>query len=271
MKRNIVNFTRGSQLLGHFGFMFASGLKAPLIIAAILLAGMTYWQVTSGLSDNQQYLVGMNLYASLYGFMEFDPAKLVHLDIAGVGSIEMTISAVPNSPSVVMAMEALWRALRTALAISALLFLPAFVLFYWVAEYFGGRSKESKHERGAQLATLPVLQAEISRHNASEQGQELKKELGWRWRLAGQKQLEQAGYYTPSKLAGVEYPWRLEQSHAMLIGTTGTGKTVALLEMIAEARRKGQRAVIFDLTGAFIEHFYDASRDVILNPLDARC
>jgi type IV conjugative transfer system coupling protein TraD len=271
MKRNIVNFTRGSQLLGHFGFMFASGLKAPLIIAAVLLAGMTYWQVTSGLSDNQQYLVGMNLYASLYGFMEFDPAKLVQLDIAGVGSIEMAISAVPNSPSVVMAMEALWRALRTALAISALLFLPAFVLFYWVAEYFGGRSKESKHERGAELATLPELQAEISRHNASEQGQEMKKELGWRWRLAGQKQLEQAGYYTPSKLAGVHYPWRLEQSHAMLIGTTGTGKTVALLEMIAEARRKGQRAVIFDLTGAFIEHFYDASRDVILNPLDARC
>ena len=65
MKRNIVNFTRGSQLLGHFGFMFASGLKAPLIIAAVLLAGMSYWQVTSGLSDNQQYLVGMNLYASL--------------------------------------------------------------------------------------------------------------------------------------------------------------------------------------------------------------
>ncbi|MEH6717065.1 MAG: hypothetical protein V7671_15010 [Parasphingorhabdus flavimaris] len=62
MKRNLVNFTRGSQLLGHFGFMFASGLKAPLIIAAILLLGMCYWQVTSGLTDHQRYLAGMNLY-----------------------------------------------------------------------------------------------------------------------------------------------------------------------------------------------------------------
>ena len=271
MKRNLVNFTRGSQLLGHFGFMFASGLKAPLIIAAILLIGMSYWQVTSGLSDNQQYLVGMNLYASLYGFMEFDSAKPINLDLAGGGSIEMAISTVQNFPPVVRAMEALWASLRTALAISALLFLPAFALFYWVAEYFGGRSKESKHERGAQLATLPELEAEITRHNASEQGRELKKELGWRWRLAGQKQLAAAGFYKPSKLASVSYPWRLEQSHAMLIGTTGTGKTVALLEMIDEARKKGQRAVIFDLTGAFIEHFYDPSRDVILNPLDARC
>ena len=57
----------------------------------------------------------------------------------------------------------------------------------------------------------------------------------------------------------------------MLIGTTGTGKTVALSQLVAEARERGQRAVIFDLTGAFIEAFYDATRDVILNPLDARC
>ena len=35
MKRNLVNFTRGSQLLGHFSFMFAAGLKGPLIVAAI--------------------------------------------------------------------------------------------------------------------------------------------------------------------------------------------------------------------------------------------
>ena len=73
------------------------------------------------------------------------------------------------------------------------------------------------------------------------------------------------------RLAAVTYPWRLEQSHAMLIGTTGMGKTVAMSDMIAEARSRGQRCVIFDLTGAFIEHFYDSGRDVILNPLDARC
>src|SRR3546814_11867270 len=57
----------------------------------------------------------------------------------------------------------------------------------------------------------------------------------------------------------------------MLIGTTGTGKTVALSQLLAEARARGQRAVVFDLTGAFIETFYDPTRDIILNPLDARC
>ena len=37
MKRNLVNFTRGSQLLGHFSFMFAAGLKGPLIVACIVV------------------------------------------------------------------------------------------------------------------------------------------------------------------------------------------------------------------------------------------
>jgi hypothetical protein len=71
--------------------------------------------------------------------------------------------------------------------------------------------------------------------------------------------------YRPSHIATVSYPWRLEQSHAMLIGTTGMGKTVAISDMIAEARAKGQRCVVFDLTGAFIEHFHAAHCDIILN------
>lgn len=40
MKNSIVNFTRGTQLLGHFGFMFAAGFKLPLIISALVVLGM---------------------------------------------------------------------------------------------------------------------------------------------------------------------------------------------------------------------------------------
>jgi type IV conjugative transfer system coupling protein TraD len=95
--------------------------------------------------------------------------------------------------------------------------------------------------------------------------------MGPRWRLCLPGELARAFPYVPAHLADVSYPWRLEQSHAMLIGTTGMGKTVALSDMIEEARERGNRAVIFDLTGSFIEHFYDPEHDVILNPLDARC
>ena len=77
MKHNLVNFTRGSQLLGHFGFMFAAGLKGPLIITLLVILGLIYWEVTSSLTDHQTYLVWMHIYSSFYAFMEFDPDKLV--------------------------------------------------------------------------------------------------------------------------------------------------------------------------------------------------
>ena len=44
MKRNLLNFTRGSQLLGHFGFMFAAGLKGPLLVT-FLVTAVLYWVV----------------------------------------------------------------------------------------------------------------------------------------------------------------------------------------------------------------------------------
>ncbi len=271
MKKNLVDFTRGSQLLGHFSFMFAAGLKGPLIIAALIISWMSWWMLSTGLSDHESYLVGMKFYAAAYGFMEFDPHKEIALETAFGGTVKFPIAYVEAFPPVVRAWDHLVSILGRALTYSALLLVPAFALFYWFASRFGAKSKERKHERGAMLSTLPELAEEVRVHNNAEKAKELTAVLGWRYRLCSQKELAEVFPYRPSRLAKVTYPWRLEQSHAMLIGTTGMGKTVALSEMIEEARARGQRAVIFDLTGAFIEHFYDSSRDVILNPLDARC
>ena len=271
MKRNLVNFTRGSQLLGHFSFMFAAGLKGPLIVAGVVITWTTWWILSSGLSDYESYLIWMRFYGAAYAFMELDPHKDVALKTVFGGSIKFPIALLENFPPVVRAWAHMLGLLRGALLRSALLLVPAFVLFYWFAARFGRKSKERKHERGAMLAALAELVSEIRTHNLAERAKELGQLLGWRWRLCRSAELDEVLSYRPSAIAQVTYPWRLEQSHAMLIGTTGMGKTVALSDMIEEARSKGQRAVIFDLTGTFIEHFYDPSRDVILNPLDARC
>ncbi|AMU90267.1 type IV secretion system DNA-binding domain-containing protein [Sphingopyxis macrogoltabida] len=271
MKRNLVNFTRGSQLLGHFSFMFAAGLKGPLIIAAIGISWTSWWTISAGLSDHETYLVWMRIYAAIYGFMEFDPAKQVALETGFGGTVQIPILMLDAYPPVIRAWDHLLDLLGDALVRSALLLVPAFVLFYWFAARFGSRSKERKHERGAMLVTLPELVDELRGHNQRERARELSNAMGWKWHLCSPKELSAAFPYRPSHLATVVYPWRLEQSHAMLIGTTGMGKTVAMSDMIAEARAKVQRCVVFDLTGAFIEYFYQADRDIILNPLDARC
>lgn len=271
MKHNLVNFTRGSQLLGHFTFMFAVGLKGPCIAALLILTGACWIEVRAALTDHQLYLVWMHLYASLYAFMEFDPGKLVNLEMLSGEVVGIPFSVVREFPPMRAAVTAFRTAVQHGLLVSGVLLVPAFAVFWWFAERFGSKSKERKHERGAMLVSLDELEEEVSRYNRTRKAEELGQKFGWKWRLASPSALAEAGHYAPAHLAGVSWPWRLEQSHTMLIGTTGTGKTVALTELVAEARLRGQRAVIFDLTGAFIEAFYEPKRDIILNPVDARC
>jgi type IV secretory pathway TraG/TraD family ATPase VirD4 len=72
-------------------------------------------------------------------------------------------------------------------------------------------------------------------------------------------------------LAGVRVPEADEAKHFKLIGTTGTGKSTAIHELLRAALARGDRAVIADPDGGYLRAFYDRRRgDVILNPFDAR-
>ena len=60
-----------------------------------------------------------------------------------------------------------------------------------------------------------------------------------------------------------------ETKHFKFIGTTGTGKSTAIREMLSAALARGDRAVIADPDGGYLSHFYNPDRgDVILNPFD---
>ena len=73
----------------------------------------------------------------------------------------------------------------------------------------------------------------------------------------------------PITLAGIPVAAADETKHFKFIGTTGTGKSTAIREMLSTALARGDRAVIADPDGGYLSHFYDAQRgDVILNPFD---
>ena len=70
-------------------------------------------------------------------------------------------------------------------------------------------------------------------------------------------------------LAGVPVAAEDETKHFKLIGTTGTGKSTAIREMLTAALARGDRVIIADPDGSYLARFYDAERgDVILNPFD---
>jgi len=72
-------------------------------------------------------------------------------------------------------------------------------------------------------------------------------------------------------LAGQPIPRADETKHFKLIGTTGTGKSTAIRELLKGAIERGDRAVIADPDGSYLKALYNAARgDAILNPFNER-
>jgi type IV secretory pathway TraG/TraD family ATPase VirD4 len=116
--------------------------------------------------------------------------------------------------------------------------------------YAGGTSAAPEgadsvsHRRGALVADHRPAQRSRSRQNA---------------RAAG------------ITLAGTAVPAQDETKHFKLIGTTGTGKSTAIEEILTSALSRGDRAVIADPDAGYMRRFYRPDRgDVVLNPFDQR-
>jgi type IV secretory pathway TraG/TraD family ATPase VirD4 len=72
-------------------------------------------------------------------------------------------------------------------------------------------------------------------------------------------------------LAGEPVPASDETKHFKLLGTTGTGKSTAIRELLRGALARGDRAIIADPDGSYLSAFYETRRaDRILNPFDER-
>ena len=75
----------------------------------------------------------------------------------------------------------------------------------------------------------------------------------------------------PVTLADVPIGLVEETKHFKLIGTTGTGKSTAIAQMLRALLARGDRAVIADPDAGYLARFHTGSRgDVILNPFDSR-
>ncbi len=72
-------------------------------------------------------------------------------------------------------------------------------------------------------------------------------------------------------LAGVPLVKGSEVQHVLFTGSTGTGKSVGMQELMEQVRTRKERAIVYDIEGSFIGTYYRPETDIILNPLDVRC
>ena len=126
-----------------------------------------------------------------------------------------------------------------------------FALFFW---FLGRRMARAHRVRGAEMTTAGVLA---------------------RARYASF--LPPVGKILPCR-AQVQTPYRgaspgpsaPRRQHTIVSGTTGSGKTVLISDLVAQIRERGERCILYDKMGSYTRAFFDPARDVLMNPLDAR-
>ncbi|HGK6639219.1 TPA: type IV conjugative transfer system coupling protein TraD [Legionella pneumophila] len=82
--------------------------------------------------------------------------------------------------------------------------------------------------------------------------------------------IKKKGKTSPYRISSVYLPLGSEAQHIQIAGTTGSGKTVAIRDLLMTIRERGERAIIYDKGGTYLSRFFREEQDVLLNPLDER-
>jgi type IV secretory pathway TraG/TraD family ATPase VirD4 len=115
--------------------------------------------------------------------------------------------------------------------------------FLYFAGDWGGSGNGERILRGARLVTAQALAT--------------------RTRIKGKEAAQQV------QLAGVPVPLACEPSHFLFAGSTNTGKSVAIDELLSSALARGDRCIVIDPNGHALARFAKKG-DQVLNPFDRR-
>lgn len=73
------------------------------------------------------------------------------------------------------------------------------------------------------------------------------------------------------EIGGVKIPRPAEPYHFFVVGSTGSGKSVAITNLMDHLEARGDIALVVDSGGEFSSRYFKPGRDHILNPFDDRC
>ena len=244
---------RGGQTVFHGIRMWGQLLQAGMMLGALVVVAVPAWNLWHTTTGADWYATGLLTLAEVKLAIGYDPQSgQVVRDPDGtrrVLSIRTIASSVPAARDRERILDEIFRSAWLGGKAGAGV-IGLFLAWFW---YRGVQLGRKHRVRGAELVTAAQLRRRI---------RPLRKRV-----LEG---LPGTQRDRPYRLAGIPFPPRSETQHSIVSGTTGSGKTVLISDLVAQIRRRGERCVIYDKMGSYTRAFFDPARDVLLNPLDAR-
>ena len=245
------NTLRGGQTVFHGLRMWGQLLQAAMFLAAIAVVAFPVWHVARQTDGYDWYAALMVTVAEAklaVGYQETSGQEVRMRD----GRVEViSIRDLAASTGALRARDRLRDRVFASALVGAKASAAAIAVFLGLFWLRGRQLNRAKRIRGAELATA--------------------RELRWRVRPL-QVRVRDAALKRPAPytIADVPFPDRAETRHTIVSGTTGSGKTVLISDLVAQIRERRERCVLYDKMGSYTRSFFDSNRDVLLNPLDAR-
>ena len=244
---------RGGQTVFHAIRMWGQLFRAAMLFAAFTTVAVPAWTLWHRTTGAEWYAAGMVTLAEAKLVLGYDPDSGQEVRFEDGTRRVLRIRDIAASVPALEARERIRAEMFASAGLGGMAgggLIGLFLVAFWFRGVQLGRQKRI---RGAEMVTAGELRRRVQSPNARLLA-----------RLPGGKRLR------PYSIAGIPYPERTETQHTIVSGTTGSGKTVLISDLVAQIRAKGERCVIYDKMGSYTAAFFDKDRDVLMNPLDAR-
>ena len=244
---------RGGQTVFHAIRMWGQLFRAAMLFAAFTTVAVPAWTLWHRTTGAEWYAAGMVTLAEVKLTLGYDPDSGQEIRFEDGTRRALRIRDIAASLPARQARERIKVEMFASAGLGAAAgagLIGLFLVVFWVR---GAQLGRQKRIRGAEMVTASELRSRVRPAH-----------LRVLTRLPGGRRLR------PYSVAGIPYPERTETQHTIVSGTTGSGKTVLISDLVSQIRARGERCVLYDKMGSYTRSFFDARRDVLMNPLDAR-
>ena len=244
---------RGGQTVFHGIRMWGQMFQAAMLFAAFMTVAVPAWNLWNRSTGAEWYAAGMFTLAEFKLTVGYEPDSGQEIRFSDGTSGVMKLSEIVASRPAWRARERIKAEMFRSAWLGAQVGAGMIVLFLVVFWFRGAQLGRQRRLRGAELVTAGELRRRVRPAH-----------------LRALDRLPGGGRLRPYRIAGIPYPERTETQHTIVSGTTGSGKTVLISDLVSQIRARGERCVIYDKMGSYTAAFFDPARDVLMNPLDAR-
>ncbi len=244
---------RGGQTVFHGIRMWGQLFQAAMFLSAFMTVAVPAWTLWQRTTGAEWYAAGMVSLAEVKLVLGYDPDSGQEIRFEDGTRRALRIRDIAASVPAREARERIKAEMFASAGLGAAAGAGLIGLFLIVFWWRGAALGRQKRIRGAEMVTAGELRRRVQPAH-----------------LRALSRLPGAARLRPWSIAGIPYPERTETQHTIVSGTTGSGKTVLISDLVSQIRSRGERCVLYDKMGSYTRAFFDPGRDVLLNPLDAR-